>query len=147
MAEIFDRFVDLGILNSCHLDLVKVYAEKWGKTLFHSILECHILTESALADTLSEVLKLERVMEIDVSKVDVKLLSTFSLEAAMRLECLPFFKEAEVVPLVVADPTRSDLLSFAEKQLSTPVRYLVTERGQLSQIILESFPIIDELST
>ena len=143
MNEVLSKLTDAGILSFLSARLAEDYAAKWDKTLVHSILDCHLLTESELADGIGKVFELKRIHNLNSDMVDGESLKKIKLQTALSLECVPIVQRKQnTLTIAVCDPFRADLAPTLDQLFASDCyQYLVGDRSHIVKTILDAYPI------
>ena len=143
--EILGAFVEQGFLTKTSATLLENYAKKWQVCQVTSILDCHIMSEGELADTLSEVLLLERVYALKAERIKSEGSFCFSLEEALEFEAvlLEAASEHNASSMVIGavNPLSPPLKAFLAEKCPQDYVFVVCERSQLIASILEAYPV------
>ncbi len=143
--DLLARLIEKRFLSGTSAKLVSKYAEKWRLTILRSILECHVLNESDLADAIADCSGLERIYSINQSMVDFNRITLFDLKDSLTWEVLPVLLLDREQAWAVADPfmagIRVKLKIVGDDQLC------IAEPSAIQKMLVACYPYIDGLTS
>lgn len=133
---------DAGYISALDVSLLTPYIETWKTTPYKALTRTHILSEFSLADAFAEVLKIDHILKVEKSVVDIRLFEKWSYFDALNCEALPLYREESGSILVlVSDPTDHVTAGKLKTAFGFDIKHCVAERRVVLAAIDANYPI------
>ncbi|MFH1288471.1 MAG: ATPase, T2SS/T4P/T4SS family [bacterium] len=126
-----------GVISSKQLEEILIKQKKGKRQLTKILLEKGLISDDQLAKALAKQQGLEYI-SLDDFSVDNGLVKEITLEKMQGYLFVPYKKEANVLTIVIADPTNLVLLDELKILLDVQLRLIVSTRRAIKKV-LESF--------
>ena len=141
-SKIFDFLRQRDILSSSMERVVGNFALKWGISKFRAVLETHMIDEGPLADLLADKLGYPCLTRVKILKVSKEILALIPFDRALELMVFPFeLSELGRLHVVLADPSRPDIIRELEVLTGKTIEPFVGEHGDIIAAIQRHYPL------
>ncbi len=138
-----------GHLSDSNVKMLMNFCKKWNTSGFNAILETRLMSESDLADTLAESLRIDRIFHLRSLNFEREAYKKVGFKRAKKFVCLPvgFIKSnSKFFEMVVADPTTCDSwLKQLKEEFDCEIRIAIAEKGEILKALDELFPISEQI--
>ncbi|MGE0174061.1 MAG: hypothetical protein AB7T49_14790 [Oligoflexales bacterium] len=138
-----------GILHDDIIACLDRFIDKWSVRPIEAVLDCHVISEQALADLLSNELGYQRIHTITKDSFSSSAFNAVSYTEALDWQVLPFGKDAAGMAyhVVMVDPTQKNVITEIERRVELPVAVAVSEKRRIVQAINEFYPVELQISS
>lgn len=142
MNSLLDRFVEASLISSTDRLLIESYALRWNKSVIHSILDCHMMSEEEVADAVARVEAIERITAPKTRLKSHKGVFVFSFDEAIGMEAIAVKDaDSESCFVLAVDPRASGVDRILTERVSCDISFLTCERSLIINAILDFYPI------
>ncbi len=148
MNDLIDLLNHYELLSQTDVLLAKKYCENWQCSHFEGLLETHIITDSALADILAQIMQLERLYKIVDGDNGTLAREKIHFSEALSLQILPinFEENSKKMNVVVCDPTASKKFELLKEKINCEFVFSVATSQDILAASYSLYSISDELS-
>ncbi len=142
MMKMLDVLVLEKKLSPALVGILQRYQEKWHKSEYQALVDCNIFSEGSFADTMAELLQMDRVYKIEGQPLSFEITNILSYEMAKENEIFPLrFLPPGHIEVAIYDPSQKEkyLKLFAAKKLE--VNFVLSERQEICRAITEYYPV------
>ncbi|MDD9951699.1 MAG: hypothetical protein OXT67_09060 [Zetaproteobacteria bacterium] len=149
MDSIFDLLEYNGYLSPSAVGLLRGYCERWQVTGYQAIVESHLLSEDALADALSESLKIDRLFHVCFNAALIRPEESISYALACRWCCIETdaIRQFEGREFALADPTERSTIVELRRMFGRRVRVAVAPASEIKRAIWAHYPLWEQIHT
>lgn len=138
-----------GILHDDIIACIDSFIAKYSLRPLEAVLDCHIVSEQALADLISSELGYQRIYNITKEAFVPSAFAALSYTEALEWQVLPLGKDKASIAfhVVMMDPTQKNVIAEIEKRVELPVAVSVSEKRRIVQAINEFYPVELQISS
>lgn len=143
MNQVLDFMIEDGLLSEVTFQIINNYIEKFNRSAFNAVLECHVIEESDLADVISRKMSIDRLFDLSEYNVDLATMLQLPWLVAVKFNCFPIGVNAEndAIEVVFSNPTVPDTLAVVETIIGKKIIPVVAEEKSVRAEISKRYPI------
>ncbi len=149
-AGVLNLLVAHGEIDEITHMAVSAYMEKQNRCSLRTLLETHLYSETQLADKIGQYLKVSRMIDLKLEQIDTDFFKKIPFPLAKKNMVIALGYDElspERIVLVMADPTREDIIQEIKQILGGPLTLAVAERSEIKRLINNAYPLELQLPT
>jgi hypothetical protein len=143
MNQVLDFMIEDGLLSEVTLQIINNYINKFNRSAFNALLECHVIEESDLADVISRKMSIDRLFDLSEYNVDLATMLLLPWSDAVKYNCFPIGINVEnsAIEVVFSNPTVPDIFEAVETIIGNKIIPVVAEEKSVRAEISKRYPI------
>ena len=124
------------------------FMERWSVASFYAVLECHLVTESELADVLSQELKMDRIYNLSPDMIDKSCLGILDYTSAKEMDVMPMRQMGDgtkSLEVVVANPLDKKMIESLQGVVGLKIKPVVSELRRIREMIYQLYPLESQI--
>jgi hypothetical protein len=146
-SSILEILQKRGHLTATNVATIQRYASRWSLSHYTAILETNVLSEGTLAESIADCWAMPRLHQLQLLQIAHSTLERIPYPQARDIMCLPIGPHAATgrFAVVMADPTRGDLIQRVKALVGEELTLAVAERTDIVGTIDEFYPLSSRL--
>jgi hypothetical protein len=148
-GNILETLQKRGHLTATNVAVIQKFALRWSVSHYTAILETNVLSEGTLAEAIADCWAMPRLHQLRLLHIAHSTLERIPYQHAREIICLPIGPHAATgrFAVVMADPTRADLIQRVKHLVGEELTLAVAERTDIVGTVDEFYPLSSRLPT